>query len=690
MYLKSIRIENVGPIHTLRIDLPFRDSLPQPLVLVGPNGSGKSTLLSFIVNALVVFKQQVFDQTEVEQDRVYRLRGPIFIRRGTCWYHAKLEFEQGLSLEEWALDRPRQRFEAEVRPLPSDESWKQVNEDETDFFQMTPQPQHAIRRIVSKPIQKLLEENVVLFFPSDRFELPDWLNERSLSADLRFPDPIPFKGQTARKIFSRALLRPTLEWIKAVSLDALLLASVPPPFNAPSRGNTVTPDPMNWGGREGRIVSFVGKVLARVLNADTDNIQFQFDHRNVGRIAATFERRGWIESIPNLLGLSAGQAALFCIFCNLIRDFDLAGTQFNDISDVRGIVILDEADLHLHVDLQYRILPELMKIFPRVQFVVTAHSPLFVMGMEKAFGDDGFRVIDMPSGEAIETEAFSEFGHAFSAFTRTRTFDQRVLDQIRRATRPVVIVEGKSDVTHLQTAWEKLYLDRPIPWDIVPSGGFSTKESRGGADMLRTMIRACCLHLERTALGLFDHDREGMEQFNGLQADGFVEATERAHWKHTQQPVHSLLLPVPPGRENFVSAKAKSCFLSIEHYYSDDLLGQYGLADDPVVADSVVFSITSDSKKKGRFVDALPSLDKAEFRSFSPLFDRLAQILGIQPDQLPSSLLPEGQCRSTGFNLDGTTLQMPVESPFAQITVNTNDSKIISESETENTPENKQ
>jgi hypothetical protein len=70
-------------------------------------------------------------------------------------------------------------------------------------------------------------------------------------------------------------------------------------------------------------------------------------------------------------------------------------------------------------------------------------------------------------------------------------------------------------------AWGKLYAGRPMPFDVVSCGGVATlQEDRGGADMLRTMLRACCLHLERQAHGLFDHDREGMEQLNSLVISG--------------------------------------------------------------------------------------------------------------------------------------------------------------------------
>jgi len=130
---------------------------------------------------------------------------------------------------------------------------------------------------------------------------------------------------------------------------------------------------------------------------------------------------------------------------------------------VRGVVLIDEADLHLHVDLQYRVLPELIKLFPRVQFILTAHSPLVVMGMKEAFGEDGFWLLDMPSGRRIATEAYSDFVEAFQVFGRSRAFEESVLVQVRGTTKPVVLLEGKHDVRHLRVAWEKLYLGTEMP-----------------------------------------------------------------------------------------------------------------------------------------------------------------------------------------------------------------------------------
>ncbi len=181
-----------------------------------------------------------------------------------------------------------------------------------------------------------------------------------------------------------------------------------------------------------------------------------------------------------------------------------------------------------------------------------------------------------------------------------------------------------------------------MPFDVISCGGVATpKEDRGGSDMLRTMLRACCLHLEWQALGLFDHDREGTEQFNSLKTDGFVDGEDATHRQHAKQPVQALLLPVPPERPTFVSAQARSCFLALEHYYSDPLLIRFGLKDDPVVADSAVFNIVSQSKKKTAFAEAFKDFDATEFNNFGPLFDRIIHLLGVQVEQATLSPPPE-------------------------------------------------
>lgn len=52
------------------------------------------------------------------------------------------------------------------------------------------------------------------------------------------------------------------------------------------------------------------------------------------------------------------------------------------LEQVPGIVLVDEVDLHLHPHWQQRLLPQLRRAFPKVQFIVTTHSPQVLSTVE--------------------------------------------------------------------------------------------------------------------------------------------------------------------------------------------------------------------------------------------------------------------------------------------------------------------
>ncbi|WP_422138504.1 AAA family ATPase [Endozoicomonas sp. ALC020] len=66
-----------------------------------------------------------------------------------------------------------------------------------------------------------------------------------------------------------------------------------------------------------------------------------------------------------------------------------------------GIVLIDEVDLHLHPKWQRRVLNDLREAFPKVQFIVTTHSPFIIQSLRPG------EVIDLnsvlPTDESSET-----------------------------------------------------------------------------------------------------------------------------------------------------------------------------------------------------------------------------------------------------------------------------------------------
>lgn len=104
------------------------------------------------------------------------------------------------------------------------------------------------------------------------------------------------------------------------------------------------------------------------------------------------------------------------------------------------------------MDLQNRVIPTLIGLFPKVQFIITSHSPLFLMGMESQFGPDGFTIVEMPSGTTITTERFSEFERSLAYYRETSSYESELGRVLASNQRPLVLMEGETDPRYLSTA----------------------------------------------------------------------------------------------------------------------------------------------------------------------------------------------------------------------------------------------
>jgi len=123
------------------------------------------------------------------------------------------------------------------------------------------------------------------------------------------------------------------------------------------------------------------------------------------------------------------------------------------------MVVVDEVDLHLHTDLQHDLLPNLISLFPKVQFVLTTHSPLFLIGMEKIFTSSGFQLIELPGCQEIEVERFSEFEAAYKHMQESARFHNDVRKEIEASQKPIIYLEGTTDIDYIIKAAKLLGKD---------------------------------------------------------------------------------------------------------------------------------------------------------------------------------------------------------------------------------------
>lgn len=80
--------------------------------------------------------------------------------------------------------------------------------------------------------------------------------------------------------------------------------------------------------------------------------------------------------------LSSGEQTVLLLVCDIVRRLTLANPQLHNPLDGKGIVMIDEIDIHLHPTWQRKIVEALKQTFPNIQFIVTTHSPLIIQEMK--------------------------------------------------------------------------------------------------------------------------------------------------------------------------------------------------------------------------------------------------------------------------------------------------------------------
>lgn len=82
---------------------------------------------------------------------------------------------------------------------------------------------------------------------------------------------------------------------------------------------------------------------------------------------------------------------------------DLANRSFllNGNCNPEGVVFIDEIDLHLHPSLAAEVFPRMHRSFPRMQFIVSTHSPLVITNFNQSIGnEDDYRLFQLKKNDA--------------------------------------------------------------------------------------------------------------------------------------------------------------------------------------------------------------------------------------------------------------------------------------------------
>jgi AAA domain, putative AbiEii toxin, Type IV TA system len=161
----------------------------------------------------------------------------------------------------------------------------------------------------------------------------------------------------------------------------------------------------------------------------------------------------------------------------LAQEDNYTGTTIiHDAEALGGLVLIDELDLHLHPSWQVNLISALKKVFPRLQFVATTHSPMLLPNLERdeivrlRQSDDGDVHVDLPDiSPALMTG--SEIYDSF--FGIDRLYPNELGEALQRygylAGNPSRSNEEDAEVSVLREKLRQHDLDPG--WDPVPREG---------------------------------------------------------------------------------------------------------------------------------------------------------------------------------------------------------------------------
>lgn len=570
MYLKKIVCENMGPISVADITPGFHpNGNPKPLIVVGKNGTGKSILISNIVDSFFELGNQAYGDVAKKtglSNLYFKIAASNQIQIGKKSMICHLDYTMDDKSHPLSFYTYYQDIFAKDSPHkePNDIVYynnhygeKSVNRSkEKDFT-----PNVSL-------FKKEFDKNVLVFFPPERFFVPYWMGTAySVAHDYgSIMLQNRYNNELNKPIIAYNSTEDNTRWLLDILIDAKAEIDVVSERDVRAYNNIPTLIFFDNSKKS------IEKVLSCIMNQD---VLLRLGLRNAGKtrlsIISAQENK---PIVPTIDALSTGQMVLLNMFLTIIRYAERNDLRkCNSPEEITGIVVIDEIELHLHSDLQGSALPRLIQMFPKVQFIITSHSPLFLLGMQDVFSDDGFDIVEMPDGKPIKAESFSEFQKDYAIIAETQAF-QNEIAKIRQESannneKALVITEGPSDWKHMKRAWNKLK-DSPEYAPIADKFEFLEYEPSqkscsdtnntdiGGGSKLKNMLDMFSKIPNKRRL-IFVADRD--------VPDIVKRFTENGKPKHHMagkydSNVFSFVIPVPKHRE-----QENIC---IEHYYTDE------------------------------------------------------------------------------------------------------------------------
>lgn len=548
MYLEKIIFDNRAPFEHLEIDFKINGVN----VITAINGKGKTTILSHIADAFYELARPAYPQEfEGKENKLYRVSSPLYNINSSKPSIVYFRFKDGEDIYDYI----------DVRDICTKEQYDAAidvdNKIDYNDFQSRLKQQNFSKywNVQNNDIRKkMFEQNVLTYFPSYRFELPAYLND-SYSNPLKYSIDSKFSGYLPNQIEVISDITSFSNWLLDVLLDLKNGERIQ--LLKDGKNNVF---PITIPAQENILLTNLNNILSNTLSSKKyqGSVRFGIGKRNGGmaRIAIMndVDNEHHYQICPSIFQLSSGELALLSIFGEILHQADNNENNM-PLEKIKGIVLIDEIEKHLHITLQKEILPKMFALFPNVQFIVSSHSPFLNMGLATELSGKHM-IFDLDhngiSCSATKNDLYEEvYNLMIDENNRFAKLCEDLTVKLESLTKPLVITEGKTDIKHILKAKEKLGVT-DLEFDVIQD----YQQPDGDSNLHKLLEQAAHIGNKNIIIGVFDRDiKKTVEDIekNGQQIKDFG------------NNVYAFCIPLPESRR--INGEED---ISIEFLYSDE------------------------------------------------------------------------------------------------------------------------
>ncbi len=279
-----------------------------------------------------------------------------------------------------------------------------------------------------------------------------------------------------------------------------------------------------------------------------------------------------------------------------------------------GIVLIDEPEISFHPSWQEKYIQFVKNIFSntegliQAQIIIATHSPFIIQNPN--ISDEKIIVLEKSGKNTIESAWPKFYGYRQP---------EPVFIAIEATLKPLLLVEGKSDKQIISCAWNKLYPETEIPFEIK----WPNEPHDGGGREVQKQLNYFVQHGNQKVLGIYDADQSGLNNFNGTtcKTESFVIDPTIRNLKVSRK-VGATYLPSFPGREIYFNENPQLAFLVLEMYLSDTDLQTLNVIESEKIkfVGKELIKIKNDHSISDSDLEALPV---ESFENFKVLFTHL-------------------------------------------------------------------